>query len=549
MQPLQNRLMLMSRLHPLSVSQEVELPTEFTCPFHYTPHPLCVQASKELMCYLSDCLHWKEELDAGKMFGVLVVRDEYGKIGFLAAFSGLLDGKNNIPYFVPPVFDLLEEDGFFKKGEQIISDINLTISMLETSSEYKNAISEFNEANIQRDNDIKLAKIELETAKTLRDEERKNNPSVERIEEMLKESQFQKAELKRLRKKWDDSIIILKDKVCEFENEIEKLKNARKQRSLLLQLELFSHFNMLNAKGETKNLLELFKSTSQHIPPSGAGECAAPKLLQYAYRKKMKPLAMAEFWWGASPKKEIRHHGFFYPACQSKCAPILSYMLQGLTVEANLLERDSTNIKLEIVYEDDWLVVVNKPEGLLSAPGKSSVTSVCSIIKDLYPDADGPLIVHRLDMSTSGLLLIAKNKSVHQNLQSQFKNHTIHKTYIAILAGIVKGNSGTISLPLGANYNDRPRQEVNHDSGKQAITHYRVIGYKNNETRIEFTPITGRTHQLRVHAAYHGGLNTPIKGDSLYGKKADRLYLHASSIEFIHPISGKIIRVEKNPDF
>ena len=286
-------------------------------------------------------------------------------------------------------------------------------------------------------------------------------------------------------------------------------------------------------------------------PPAGAGECAAPKLLQQAYLHGWKPIAMAEFWWGNSPKAEIRHHGYYYPACKGKCEPILQHMLQGLEVEENpMLQLPEQGYgKLKIVYEDEWLLVVNKPSGMLSVPGKGEKESVYSLARQLYPEADGPMIVHRLDMATSGLLIVAKNKKVHQHLQAQFKNHSIRKKYIALLDGIIPQDEGTIELPICPDPLDRPRQVVDMEYGKPAITHYQVLERRDKCTRIAFHPHTGRTHQLRVHAAHPSGLHCPIIGDELYGRKDKRLYLHAESIEFTHPADGRIIRITEKADF
>ena len=259
---------------------------------------------------------------------------------------------------------------------------------------------------------------------------------------------------------------------------------------------------------------------------------------------------MAEFWWGDSPKNEIRRHGCYYPACKGKCEPILKHMLQGLSVEENPLLRELQQEKdLEIVYEDDALVVVNKPAGMLSVPGKLDVDSVYQRMKRRYPEATGPMIVHRLDMATSGLLLIAKTKEAHQNLQAQFKNRIVQKRYVALLSEVLAEEEGKILLPLRPDPEDRPRQVVDRIHGKTAITHYQVIGREKEGTRVFFYPQTGRTHQLRVHAAHPSGLNAPIIGDELYGKKAERLYLHAEYIAFHHPISGQWIEVEKKADF
>ena len=353
----------------------------------------------------------------------------------------------------------------------------------------------------------------------------------------------------------DNSVGVIKleedqAKVDRLEQEIEQLKQERKRRSAALQRKLFEQFRILNARGEVKDLCELFAPTSQGTPPAGAGECAAPKLLQYAYQHQLEPIAMAEFWWGDSPKTEIRHHGYYYPACKGKCEPILHHMLQGLRVDENPLLADShRETKLDILYEDDYLLVINKPEGMLSVPGKGDADSVYQRLSILYPEATGPIIVHRLDMATSGLLLAAKTKEAHQNLQAQFKNRTIQKRYIALLEGEVPQDEGEIRLPLCPDPLDRPRQIVSEEFGKPALTHYRVLERTSGKTLIAFYPQTGRTHQLRVHAAHPQGLHCPILGDKLYGRKAERLYLHAEYLAFTHPITSERIEIQKSPAF
>lgn len=398
--------------------------------------------------------------------------------------------------------------------------------------------------------EINVAKEELKKAQQRREERRLNNPDEHELSAMIHESQFQKAELKRLKQQWNERIAAIRAETETFKSEIERLKTERKTRSAALQQQLFEQFKILNAKGEVRDLCDIFKETAQKTPPAGAGECAAPKLLQYAYLNRLKPIAMAEFWWGDSPKMEIRHHGYFYPACKGKCEPILKHMLQGLDVEDNPLLTDlHRHTELEILFEDDWLLAINKPAGMLSVPGKTDADSVYQRLKTRYPDATGPMIVHRLDMATSGILLVAKTKEVHQNLQAQFKNRTVKKRYTALLDGVIAIDNGIIDLPLCLDPSDRPRQIVSEEYGKPAITEYQVLSYNKNQTRIAFYPLTGRTHQLRVHASHPQGLNTPIVGDELYGKGADRLYLHAEFLKFRHPISGEIIRIEKKADF
>lgn len=528
----------------------IALPAQFTYPFHYTPHTLTELAAKEVQIYLQSRKDWAEELQEGKMFGVLIVRTPEKRIGYLAAFSGNLAGSNHHSFFVPPVYDMLQPDGFFRQEEKNISAINLQIKKTENSSLYLEMKNELNAAKQYAAAAIAQYKEALKKAKSERDERRKSGISPEEETLLIRESQHQKASFKRKEKELQNFIKEKQDKVRQIEETICLLKQERKKRSAALQEKLFGQFRMLNAKGERKDLCELFKSTPQGFPPSGAGECALPKLLQYAYSSDLTPLAMGEFWWGMSPKDEIRHHGHFYPSCKGKCEPILRHMLIGLDIENNPLEDNiHQHTPLDILYEDDSLLVVNKPAGMLSVPGKNDLDSIFQRLRILYPHATGPIIVHRLDMATSGLLLAAKTKEVHQKLQALFEERKIKKRYTALLEGELSFAHGTISLPLCLNPLDRPRQMVDFTHGKEAVTYYETMGYENGKTRVYFYPLTGRTHQLRVHAAHSQGLNHPIVGDELYGWKSDRLYLHAAELEFLHPVTQKIIHITKEADF
>ena len=541
-------------LHRFTTSiTDIPLPERFTYPFCYTPHPLCILAAKEVQSYLTRQTAWKDELRQGKMFGVLIVQTEHGETGYLAAFSGILAGKNLHPFFVPTVYDLLQPQGFFKIEEENISSINRNIRQLENDKAYAALSAELARTIQSAENILATAKAQLKEAKTAREQRRKEKElNAQEEAELIRESQFQKAEYKRLERSWKARITTLQTQTEDWERRISALKSERKTRSAALQQKLFEQFGMLNYRGEVKNLCEIFGQTVHKTPPAGAGECAAPKLLQQAYLHGWKPIAMAEFWWGDSPKTEIRHHGHYYPACKGKCEPILQHMLQGLQVEENpMLKRMQVPSKnLEIVYEDPWLSVINKPAGMLSVPGKEDAVSVYSLMREQYPEADSPLTVHRLDMATSGLMLIAKTKRVHQNLQAQFKNRLVRKRYVALLEGIVPKDKGTVDLPLCLNPLDRPRQMVHTEHGKPAITDYQVLERLDGKrTRIVFYPRTGRTHQLRIHAAHPLGLHCPIIGDELYGEKADRLYLHAEYLEFTHPITGETVRITKEAEF
>lgn len=528
----------------------IELPRLFTYPFHYTPHPLCVMAAGEVQAYINKQTRWKEELDKGKMFGVLIVRTSNGQTGYLAAFSGNLCGSNSHSFFVPPVYDLLKPDGFFKIEEEQISAINHQIGQLQNCDRYLELQQKMERETVSSQQALSEARKVLKAAKEKREQRRLHRPNENEQVAMIRESQYQKAEFKRLERYWKEQISEIKTELESFSSQIEALKAERRNRSAALQQKLFQQFNFLNAKGETKNLCAIFEETVQKTPPAGAGECAAPKLLQYAYLSGLSPIAMAEFWWGESPKTEIRHHGYYYPSCRGKCEPILRHMLQGLDVEPAPSERYSLSQNMpEILFEDQWLLVLHKPEGVLSVPGKSEEQSIYSLLRARYPEATGPLVVHRLDMATSGLLLAAKTQEVHRHLQAQFENRSIKKRYIALLDGILPEEEGVIDLPICPDYLDRPRQMVNEELGKTAITRYRVMDRKNGQTRIAFFPLTGRTHQLRVHAAHPLGLNCPIVGDELYGRKAERLYLHAEYLEFIHPVSGQRMVIEKKAEF
>ena len=539
------------KIHYLSFDSDgIELPSEFTYPFHYIPHPLTVMAAREVQDYLASRTDWTEELSEGKMFGVLIVQTPEGKVGYLAAFSGNLAGSNLHSFFVPPVYDLLQPDGFFRIEEANISAINKRIKELESSRQLTEMRTALAECRARVDRTLADAKQQMKEAKIEREQRRSKGAGEEEQKAMIRESQFQKAEYKRLEKRLKEEMQQQAEELENQEQLIRQLKQERKTRSAALQQKLFEQFRMLNAKGEVKDLCELFKDTPQGTPPAGTGECALPKMLQYAYQHRLKPLAMGEFWCGKSPKEEVRHEGHFYPSCKGKCAPILKHMLIGLQVAKNpLAENVHKDTEPEIVYEDEWLLVVNKPAGMLSVPGKEALNSVYQFLHERYPEATGPMLVHRLDMATSGLLLAAKDKDTHQVLQALFSGRQIKKRYTAILSGTVSTDEGVISLPLCPNLHDRPRQMVSFEHGKPAVTRYKVLERKNGKTLIAFYPLTGRTHQLRVHAAHQQGLSCPIVGDELYGKRADRLYLHAAELNFTHPVSGKDITICREADF
>ncbi|MEL7119265.1 MAG: pseudouridine synthase [Bacteroidota bacterium] len=536
----------------------VELPERFTFPFYYEPHPLSVLATEELQRQLEHEIKLDhnfgldtntEGMIIGKMFGVLVVQTQSGELGYLAAFSGKLANSNHHEGFVPPVFDMLTDGSFFLEGIEELNELNRQVEQLEQSEEsiaVKNRFESIKEKAHQQISTTKdKIRQEKKNRKSIREKakEEKEKEDFELINEKLrKESIKQQYYLKDMIKYWDAKIEVAQKKWMQITDQLEALKEKRRNQSAALQEKLFEHYSFLNIEGKEKNLRDIFGSIQ---PPAGSGECAAPKLLQYAFLHHLKPITMAEFWWGASPKSAIRKHKNFYPACRGKCQPILGHMLEGIETDPNpMLENTALNKKFDIVYEDEVVLIINKPHEFLSVPGKNVTDSVAYRLKKKYPDATGPLVVHRLDMSTSGLMLIAKTKEVHKYLQYQFIKKIVKKRYVALLDGELKENKGTIDLPLRVDLDDRPRQLVCYEHGKSARTHWEVIERKDGKTRVHFFPITGRTHQLRVHAAHQLGLNTPIVGDDLYGIMGERLHLHAESIEFTHPTTKEKMSFE-----
>lgn len=544
----------------------ISLPEKFTFPFYYEPHPIAIRAAEQLQDYIQHSIPWNHNFGLnpddtthpiGKMFGVLVVKNEQNEIGFLSGFSGKVDNANHHEGFVPPVYDMLAEDGFFNKGATELTVMNNRTRELENSQDYLDSKKLLSELEKQGEREIEERRLLRVANRKARKELKltsikENNgvlpPDIEK--QIVQQSMQDKFELRKLTEEWTEKIAHQKAKVSVFEDEINSLKKARKLKSNDLQKQLFDNYHFLNFNGAEKSLWTIFREELQKQPPSGAGECAAPKLLQYAYLHNLKPIALAEFWWGISPKSEIRKHSHFYPSCRGKCEPILGHMLKGLTVDDNpMLINPADGKSLPIVFEDEHIIVVNKPSSFLSVPGKTISDSVYTRIKQQYPTATGPLIIHRLDMSTSGILLLAKTKEAHKYIQYQFIHRTIEKTYIALLNGELEQNAGIIDLPLRTDLDDRPRQLVCYDYGKPAQTEFSVLSRENGKTRIQFHPITGRTHQLRVHAAHSSGLNMPIVGDDLYGTKANRLHLHAASITFKHPASKEQMTIDVAPDF
>lgn len=529
------------------------LPERFTFVFYYEPHPLCVQAAKQLQAQYLSAPNWPHnfgltgQLDGaiGKMFGVLLVRDKEGQIGFLAGFSGKLANRNHIEGFVPPVFDLLDQDSFFLQSQPYINGLNEQLEQLQSDPNLSALREQLQRVKLQSEQEIAVHKAFMAQDKKQRKVQRLNaqacDPEALNVlnQQLDQRSINQKLTLRDLKLDGLQKIERITSQLDTLEQAISDLQHTRKTESAALQQKIFSQYQFLNQQLEAKSLTDIFSPLDNPTPPAGAGECAAPKLLHYAFKQGMTPLALAEFWWGASPKSEVRQHKNYYPACMSKCHPILTHMLSGMAVDPNpLIVNTAKGQPLPIVYQDEEIVLVNKPAEFLSVPGKTITDSVQTRIAKLFPKASGPLIVHRLDMSTSGLMVIALNKRAHQRLQRQFIERTVSKRYVALLDSPLAVQQGEVCLPLRVDLDDRPRQLVCAEYGKHALTRFEVIGIENGLTRVHLYPHTGRTHQLRVHCAHHLGLNSPIKGDDLYGKKAQRLHLHAEQLVLKHPLSG-----------
>lgn len=585
----------------------IDLPTHFTFPFYYQPHPLCVLAAEQLQQHLIQQTDWQHNFGLtgelkgaiGKMFGVLLVQNGEGEVGFLAAFSGKLAEQNHWPHFVPPVFDMLADDSFFQRGNKEINSLNQQLEALESSSDLtlcqaalaqqlaasEQAIAAHRQRMISARKTRKALREKLaanapissshdaiitigshsEIASTLSSnstQKSADNPAIAQITKQLsQESVNEKNQLRDLKHYWDQQINAAQQQLNLLTDDIAKLRQQRKRLSASLQQKLFEQYCFLNIQGESLSLGEIFSATVDKTPPAGAGECAAPKLLHYAFKHQLTPLAMAEFWWGAPPKSEIRQHKQFYPACLRKCQPILSHMLKGLTVEDNpLLNNPGEGKILELLYQDEVMAIVNKPAEFLSVPGKDIEDSVYSRMKQQFPQATGPLIVHRLDMSTSGLMVIALTKEAHKQLQKQFIQRTVTKRYVALLSRMstemAQGKqAGQILLPLRGDLDDRPRQLVCHEFGKPAETHWqrcqnaRTSDDNAQQTRVYLYPKTGRTHQLRMHCAHIQGLYSPIVGDDLYGIRGTRLHLHADMLVLKHPQSLEIMTFQVDADF
>ena len=527
-------------------------PSRMNNPLNYTPHPLCVMAAEEVRRMVREnAVMSSETRKSGKMFGVLVVETPDGNTGYLAAYSGQIAGRSNWDGFVPAVFDYLQDGGYFKTCEAEITAINKQVRLMETSEERRRLLTHLDETIAKAASEEQAYKTLMHESKARRDSERAaGGVTPEREAEMTRESQFQKAELRRMRKRNADTIAMAREACHCYDTSISLLKQKRRTMSDRLQEWLFHHFVMLNKDGDSRSLTDIFRTSLSASPPAGAGECCEPRLLQYAFSHAMTPKCMAMFWIGASPEGEIRHEQTYYPACRSKCKPILEWMLGKDIVKDDTFITQHNGDNLTIIYQDSDIIVVDKPAGMLSVPGKNDAPSVLSLLQQKMEDNIFP--VHRLDMDTSGLMVFVRNKKAQRNLQRQFETHSIVKRYIALLERKPDSEQGTISLPLSPDMADRPRQMVDYRHGKQALTHYRLCTSPSTPMRrqfltvgdnlVELSPLTGRTHQLRVHCAHPGGLASPIVGDRLYGTtNHPRLCLHAEYLEFRHPTTGEIV--------
>jgi tRNA pseudouridine32 synthase/23S rRNA pseudouridine746 synthase len=547
--------------------EKYNLPERFTFPFYYKPHPLCMLAAEQLQRHLETQAQWQHNFGLfddptniiGKMFGVLLVKNVQGELGFVSAFSGKLAEQNHIHGFVPPIFDLLAENSFFLSEKTAINKLNKEIKTLENTPKLIVLRQELNTLDAEYTQQLSVIRGELiENRKTrkLKRQTLQNDLCKNTIDkgltELAQQSVYDKWRLKNFTNQSQSSIGQLQKKVNKLIEHIAECKLQRKTRSANLQNRIFSQYQFLNRELAPKNLVDIFADTAFKTPPAGAGECAAPKLLQYAFEQKLTPLAIAEFWWGASPKSEIKKHQQYYPACTGKCQPILKHMLAGMQLDENpLIYHYGEGKNIDVIYQDEDILVVNKPTEFLSVPGKEISDSVYLRIKQQFPDATGPLIVHRLDMSTSGLMVIALNPKANKYLQKQFIHREVHKQYVALVEGLPLQDDGEINLPLRGDFYDRPKQIICHQDGKQAKTLWQVIERYplRNQTRLLLTPHTGRTHQLRVHCAHADGLNMPIVGDDLYGTLADRLHLHAQSLKIKHPVSKEIMSFKVEAEF
>lgn len=551
-------------------------------PFRYVPHRAVIAAARCVIKEISAIEDGRvsHSFSEGKMLGVLVAEDENGRKGCFAGFSGNVGGKNLISGFVPPVYDLLNPDGHFRQKEAEITEINRMISEMQKDVGKDAPGSVLSMLKQEMEKEILAAKAAAKSAKQERDTVRKTASDASVTAELDRQSQFIKAELRRLKATWREKINAAQEELAAKEAAVKKLESRRAAMSDALQKWIFSQYRVHNSTGEECTVSEIFIGAGS-VPPGGTGECAAPKLLEYAYRNGFHPVAMGEFWYGKSPDTAVRTHGHFYPSCTSKCGPLLNFMLGSRTDAecgtASGCKANSGNGRPEIfgkpviIYDDDVITVVSKPSGMPSVKGLAARLSLEEWLGHMYASSGKeviPYTVHRLDMDTSGVMLFAKSPEAASALMKQFEERSVSKTYMARLSAadpasletegfgqygtgvriLKKGDCGIVSLPLSPDYDERPRQKADKVQGKEAVTEYEVTGISpDGSAEVLFYPKTGRTHQLRVHSAHVLGLGRPIKGDLLYGGYSvfddqageTRLCLHAVKLTFRHPADGK----------
>ena len=535
-------------LHAYHVLPTGPLPTLFDFPHQYVPNEWAQTAAEQIQELIPNTFN-HEFNTLGKMFGVLVVDTPVG-IRFLAGFSGKIDESTQFPGFVPPIYDTLNTDAFFKQGELELNDLTHRINELSTGEPLRAILKEKSQYELNAQEQIAELKKSIKVKKEQRDTIRRTpNLSAAMEDQLANESKQEQLILKKLKKEIQTRLEEISAKITLIQDEITDLKTERTNQSIALQHQLFKAYNLVNFNGESSTVFDVFTAFNGDIPPSGTGECALPKLLHFAALNQLKPICFAEFWWGLSPVGEIRKHGHFYPACRAKCEPILGFMLQGISVAKNPVLSIINTSPLRILYEDDFLVIIDKPSGLLSVPGRSDLDSAEDRLA--LREGKGAYIkaIHRLDMGTSGILMFAKSPEILAAMQTQFAKNRVTKTYEALLDGIPKELEGIITLPLRLNLDHRPHQMVCFEHGKKTHTEFNVLAYKNKKTRIEFYPKTGKTHQLRVHAAHPMGLNCAILGDDLYGTASDRLHLHAKEIECWHPVFNQPLKISCKTPF
>lgn len=526
----------MSVFHPLSIEED-DLPQDgFTNPFRYVPCKAVRKAAEDVVSRISNDEKLAEAFAEGKMLGVLIVRNLQGEPGYLCGFSGNVGGESLVEGFVPPVYDLLAPEGHYKEGEKAISQIGEEIASLQEGPELADIRTELSFCQAKSREEIDSMKAEMSESRKRREIIRQSLSEDGCKDELISQSQHEKASLRRLKRQWEERLSVLKEREKDITDRIAALKARRRSMSDELQQWIFHQYIVHNALGEKASIWEIFQNKGL-VPPGGTGECAAPKMLEEAFRNGFTPLAMGEFWYGMSPDTAVRVQGHFYPSCTSKCGPLLGYMLQGLEVRDETPGRENP----DILHIDEEIIVAVKPSGMPSVPGLDGRLS----LQEWLSEQTGKEVfsVHRLDMDTSGVMVFARNASSQTGLQSQFENRTVKKVYLARLCPGAVNQEGRIELPLSPDYDERPRQKVDFINGKEAVTLYRVLEkYPDGSTLVEFRPLTGRTHQLRVHAAHPLGLGCPIEGDLLYGGCSlsyKRLHLQAKSISFIHPATGE----------